>query len=380
MPKKILLLIVGAAFILAGGTGAQEPTDPPTQIMGLAAMPGGVKVMTRNIYIGGDVDKVLGAEDPNQIPILAAEVFAEMLSTNFPERAQALAQEIAAFKPHLIGIQEATTIYFQKDGDAVMGGTTPAADALYKYLGILMNAIEALDLDYKVVIKVKNVDVEIPMYNPESATGFSDVRVVDYDVILARGDVEVSRKDKGHFQYALEIPGTTIVVPRGYVACDATIDGRTYRFVNTHLEPFSDLLKMAQAQELLMALAYEMLPVILVGDFNTTARSPQGDVYKFIKNNGYVDAWNCNLLQEYRTFNKKGWTIGQDSDLRNEASALEGRIDHIWVRSNVWRNGMQDIGSVLADVVGDHPDDKTPTGLWPSDHAGVIAHIWIPMY
>jgi hypothetical protein len=380
MPKKILLLIVGTAFILAGGTGAQEQSDPPTQIMGLAAVPGGVKVMTRNIYIGGDVDRVLSAEDQTQIPILAAEVFAEMQSTNFPERAQALADEIAMFQPHLIGIQEATTIYMQLEGDAVMGGTTPAKDVVYKFLSILMNAIKDRDLDYKIVIKVKNADVELPMYNPQATSGFSDVRVVDYDVILARGDVEIARKTKHHFQYALEIPGTTIVVPRGYVACDATIDGRTYRFVNTHLEPFSDLLKMAQAQELLMHLAYEMLPVIMVGDFNTNARSPRGDVYKFIQQSGFVDTWSRNLLKSYRTYNKKGQTSGHDSDLRNEKSTLDHRIDHIWVRSNVWRNGMQDIGSVLADVVGDHPEDKTATGLWPSDHAGVIAHIWIPMY
>jgi hypothetical protein len=378
MPKKFLILIVGAALLFPGGTAAQDQMEEPTQVMGLASMPGGIKVMTRNIYIGGDVDRVLSAEDLTQVPILAAEVFAEMQSTNFPERAEALADEIAMFQPHLIGIQEATTIYFQMEGDAVIGGTEPATDVLYKFLTILMKAIKAHDLEYKVVIKVKNADVEIPMYNPDAVSGFSDVRVVDYDVILARSDVEVSRKTKHRFQYALEVPGTTIVVPRGYVACDATIDGRTYRFVNTHLEPFSDLLKMAQAQELLMHLAYEMLPVILVGDFNTNGRAPREDVYKYIMQMGYVDAWTKNLLKSYRTYNKKGWTSGHDSDLRNDKSTLDQRIDHIWVRSNVWRNGTQDIGSVLADVVGDHPDDKTPTGLWPSDHAGVIVHIWIP--
>jgi hypothetical protein len=33
-------------------------------------------------------------------------------------------------------------------------------------------------------------------------------------------------------------------------------------------------------------------------------------------------------------------------------------------------------GHVLhARVVGDEPDDRTAGGLWPSDHAGVIATI-----
>jgi hypothetical protein len=56
------------------------------------------------------------------------------------------------------------------------------------------------------------------------------------------------------------------------------------------------------------------------------------------------------------------------------------RIDHIWVRSNVFADGKQDIGTTFMDVVGDELADRTPSGLWPSDHAGIVAYLWIPKY
>jgi hypothetical protein len=31
------------------------------------------------------------------------------------------------------------------------------------------------------------------------------------------------------------------------------------------------------------------------------------------------------------------------------------------------------VEAVAAEVLGEELDDRTPTGLWPSDHAGVVA-------
>jgi hypothetical protein len=59
---------------------------------------------------------------------------------------------------------------------------------------------------------------------------------------------------------------------------------------------------------------------------------------------------------------------------------LEKRIDLIFARSNIWYNNWQIIGPVFAIVVGDNPEDMTPTGLWPSDHAGVVARLCIPRW
>ena len=62
-----------------------------------------------------------------------------------------------------------------------------------------------------------------------------------------------------------------------------------------------------------------------------------------------------------------GNTCCQDDDIRNEVSALRKRIDQIFVRN------MELPASVMTYTVGDKPSDRLPSGLWPSDHATVVA-------
>src|SRR2546422_11429163 len=68
-----------------------------------------ITVMTRNLYIGADVDQVIGAlasPDPNDdVPALLAAI-AVLQRTDFPTRAGALADEIARARPHVVGLQE----------------------------------------------------------------------------------------------------------------------------------------------------------------------------------------------------------------------------------------------------------------------------------
>ena len=56
------------------------------------------------------------------------------------------------------------------------------------------------------------------------------------------------------------------------------------------------------------------------------------------------------------------------------------------VRSNVGTNGIHNIGPVFAYVVGDELNDRfyfaydgLNPWLWPSDHAGVVALLRIPV-
>ena len=58
-----------------------------------------------------------------------------------------------------------------------------------------------------------------------------------------------------------------------------------------------------------------------------------------------------------------GPTCCQDPDLRNADSKLDQRIDLVWTRGGFLASG--------ADRLGETPGDKTSSGLWPSDHAGV---------
>ncbi len=379
--KKRILIPALACLILLCGWEANAQSDQLDLIMETAGE-ARLKVMTRNIYIGADVDIILGAQDPSEVPVLAAVAFAQMMSTNFPERALALAKEVKMHKPHLIGLQEVYTIRFQKESDAVIGGTEPATQVLFNYLKIFQAALAAEGLDYQVAARVQNIDFEVPMYNPEAASQFSDVRVTDFDVILARDDVEILAMYKGHYQAQLIVPSAGITVPRGWVAVDAKVRNRTFHFVNTHLEvvtvPELLPLQLAQIQELLTILSMQTNQIILVGDFNSQAN--KHDTYQFIKNNGYVDAWRRFDGRSELTYNKKGFTYGHDYGLRNETVDMYERIDHIWVRSNVYTDGKQDIGTTVMDVTGDELADRTPSGLWPSDHAGVVAYLWIPKY
>ncbi len=326
-----------------------------------------VRVMTRNIYIGTDVDVVLSASDPDSIPILAAQAFQTLLATNFPERAISLAREIALTKPDLIGLQEVSLLRIQDPGDAVTGGTVPAEEVLMDYLDILMLTFDAMGLPYEVAAMVENADVEMPMITGTDPLSFADIRVTDYDVILVRKGIEFSDVTARNYQVNLIIPGLGMEIVRGYVGIDATVNGTTYRFVNTHLEPFVQQVKVAQAQELLASLKEETLPIIMLGDFNSQA--PTGEVYNVIVDAGYQDAWLENTWSD----DADGNTYGHDADLMNETVNFYERIDHIYIRHGddpvrLWTHAI---------VVGDEQFNRTESGLWPSDHGGVAARLRI---
>ena len=131
-----------------------------------------------------------------------------------------------------------------------------------------MDALQAEGLNYQVAAQVENIDIEMPMFTD---TGITDVRLTDYDVVLSRSDVTISRAASVNYTNALTIEMLGLEIQRGYTAVDATVAGVTYRFVNTHLEAFAEDNRIAQAQELVDILSDETLPIILLGDFNTRA-------------------------------------------------------------------------------------------------------------
>ena len=333
----------------------------------------GILVMTQNVYYGFDTDPLLAAQNPDDIPILVAQAFQQLLSTDFQERAEAIAGEIAQKRPHLIGLQEVALIRIQSPGDAVFGGTVPAETVLFDYLDILLHALHARGLDYQVAGKVQNADVELPMLVGTSPLAFDDVRLTDFDVVLARRDVRISNVSALHYQATLPVPNLGFEIPRGCVAIDASIRNKTIRFVTTHLEdtPFPDV-QLAQARELAAFLASETKPVILVGDFNSPA--PTGGVCPYLASQGFLDTWTRNA----RTDQGAGLTWGHDPDLRNPNDQFTVRLDLVWVRDPRNSGWLQDL-QVSAETWGDRLTDRTPSGLWPSDHAAVITNLNLPV-
>src|SRR2546425_745500 len=61
-----------------------------------ASDPPGVTTLTWNVYVGADIERVIQARTAQEAIALASEEWAHVRATNFPARASALAQAIAA--------------------------------------------------------------------------------------------------------------------------------------------------------------------------------------------------------------------------------------------------------------------------------------------
>ncbi len=297
-------------------------------------------------------------------------------ANDFPERAGALAAEIADRQPHLVGLQE---VYdFTLDG---ANGPPPFRD----HLADLQAALAARGLEYRVAAVVRNMDVTLPL-------PFGTIRVVDRDVILARRDVDTAvvplalsgcRASLGgcNFQFVAEWPTLAgpIAFERGFMAVDARVAGQSFRVVNTHLEqrlaafPLLAVVQAAQAFELVATVGAFPAPpgtrLLVLGDLNS---SPEHEVvivdgfppgvppYAQLIAAGYADAW---LL---RPGHSPGLTCCQLEDLSSPTSVLAERVDLIFSRETPLE--------VKANVIGNETADMTvPSQLWPSDHAGVVA-------
>ena len=337
----IVVSLTAMAVVLAGCGGMAE--RPPADLT----------VMTYNLYIGTELAGLFAVTDQAELPAVVNEMYRNVVASDVPGRLAAIAKTVKEERPHLIGLQEVSVIRHQ-------------ANPEFNFREILMSALAAEGLNYKVAVEVENAAINL------FGSG-----VTDYDLILARSDVEVTRATSATYAtllpLQLPIPGGDLKVKRGYAAVDATVGGVTYRVVNTHLEATLEALpeaqkqatqmfRVAQAQELVASLSEEALPVILLGDFNTPA--PDGPAYQLLLAAGYMDAWQEDAAGS-------GSTCCQAPDLRNETSALNMRIDQIFVKGVKLRES----ASIRAATVGDKPEDRLATGQWPSDHAGVVAHL-----
>ena len=358
-----------------------------------------IKVMTRNLYLGADIFKVVEAalaaqanpDDPNApffIPLAVEDVFETMQETNFPERAEAIADEIALFEPDVVGLQEVSTYYIQTPGDYVIGNPEQANTVVIDFYEVLNAALKARGMNYT-AYTVTNADIEMPMVDPGAGPPYylSDVRLVDHDVILVRKGHHASNMMSGNYQnyLSLDLGGISVDFTRGYIAVDVGIKGDVFRFVNTHLEIDSDpesvfrVVQSAQMYELMTILSYEAKPVVLVGDLNSSPDHVPGAAvvpgmeepvpyvppYMLAETYfGYIDSW-----KEQKKYDE-GYTFGFDEYLSDPDAELTIRYDHIFIDPKDL-----EIDKVQSDVVGNMVEDMTPSGLWPSDHAGVTGKI-----
>ena len=139
----VLACIQIAATTHAGGTESMERGGGGDALT----------VMTRNLYVGADIFRVVEA-DPGLILPTIIEVYATVVQTNFGERAEALADEVLLHQPHLIGLQEVSLIRRQFPGDVFDGNPVPATDVDMDYLQMYLDALAARGLNYTVAASV----------------------------------------------------------------------------------------------------------------------------------------------------------------------------------------------------------------------------------
>jgi endonuclease/exonuclease/phosphatase family metal-dependent hydrolase len=325
-----------------------------------------VDVATMNLYVGAEV-RTLATVGPAELPFEVARIHAGIIASNFPERAKAIAQQIVARSPDVVGLQEVSLIRRQSPGDLIFGGMTPATNVEFDYLAILLGELEHYGGHYAVVSQVQDADVELPMFvNPAL---IDDVRLTDRDVILMRtdlppGQLRTSNPLSGNFTARLSVSGVDF--PRGWCSVDVQMRGRSFRFMDTHIEDFVPVpaVQSAQTDELLAIAAGSPLPVILVGDFNADAYGHYSPaIYPKLLNEGhFTDAWSVARPDAL------GLTWGHDELLADPTIPFLYRLDFI-----LYRGGAFD--AVDADVVDILIGPPPP--LWPSDHGFVFATIAI---
>ncbi|MGD2114043.1 MAG: endonuclease/exonuclease/phosphatase family protein [Acidobacteriota bacterium] len=365
------VVVLGLAALVWSSFVPPAAAGPPAG----ADRSGRIEVMTRNLYVGADIFRVFDATTPDELPIVVAGILQTVFDTDFPARSDALADEIARHRPHLIGLQEVSLIRVQSPGDFLLGNPQPAETELFDYLDLLLARLAERGLDYRVAAVVENADVELPFLAgiAGGVPQLDDIRLTDRDVILARGDVDTSDALARSYAVHFSVPfgPLTIDFLRGFTAVDATVHGRTVRFVNTHLEVESivPIVQQAQTAELLAELAAEELPVVLVGDFNSSPDDPFPAPYGQLAAAGFTDTWLRRLGRP-----EDGATCCFTETLDDPSAALTSRIDLVWARTGSTAPPFDaGIGPVRAVVVGDALRDRTDTGLWPSDHAGVVS-------
>jgi endonuclease/exonuclease/phosphatase family metal-dependent hydrolase len=327
-------------------------------------------VMTRNLYLGSSLGPALEAGTPEAFVEGVARIYVTVQYTNFPQRAEAIADEIQEEAPDLIGLQEVTKW--------TTGGLNPPPG--YDFLAILENDLEARGLHYSAAAIAHNANIgpaplalaEQGCVQPGPVITCS-VQLEDRDVILVNDDtpgLTWSNPQSGRYtaQQAIESPVGPLSFDRGWASIDAKLKHQPFRFVDTHLETEeSPLVQEAQAAEFLAGPG-KGGTIVATGDFNSASDGSTTTSYAQLTAPGkFRDSWDEELLGP-------GSSCCQESNtpplapgaLNNPVSTLRTRIDLILSRGAARSDGDED------ELVGDTPFQATPP-FWPSDHAGVVS-------
>lgn len=333
-------------------------------------------VMTRNVYLGTDLFPVLdaatvpGAREQQIARVAGAMHEAQGLldDTAYDVRARLIATEIATHEPDLVGLQE-VALWRSGPLEPARAGVPDATSVDLDFLEILLHHLDLAGQSYRVVNVVPELDLEAPSRADGNDPG-ADVRLTLRDVQLVREDSELAVTARGsdNFTAAKRFPflGRRLDFTRGYAWADLDRDGQQLRFITTHLEVGDPRVSNNQVRELVTGPAATKLPVVLVCDCNTDPLGKRRSMsYRAITGAGFDDAWL--RLPDAGAGN----TCCMHNHLRSPGtSEIDHRVDFVFVRAD---------GPVVATegtVLGTGTSSRdVETGLWPSDHAGVVLRL-----
>jgi endonuclease/exonuclease/phosphatase family metal-dependent hydrolase len=350
--------------------------------------------MTRNIYLGGNIDRPIraaldrtGAEGVLALGHANHELREIVDRTDFRTRSRLLADEITAARPDLVGLQE---VALWRRGPMQLDkiGQLNATEVDYDFLAILLNDLASRGTRYEVAATQQESDVEAPAFTGDPLSGTAgaaeDVRLTDRDVILFRSDsdIRIEGRGGGHYttQFKVQLGDVTFPFVRGYAWADIAVGSATIRFITTHLESHDAKLARAQAEELLTGPGGNPdLSTVIVCDCNSNPASPaaratlpigSGAAYRLLtKDHGFTDLW---VRQSSRA--DLGGTASLDELVNDKTPDFSRRIDLVLARAAT----PVEITPSRAELTGNELQDRDPaTGLWPSDHAGVVVQLQV---
>jgi endonuclease/exonuclease/phosphatase family metal-dependent hydrolase len=350
--------------------------------------------MTRNIYLGGNINRPIraalnrtGREGVLALGHANHELREIVERTDFATRSKLLADEIAAARPDLVGLQE---VALWRHGPMQLDqiGRPDATEVEYDFLATLLADLGNRGVRYDTVHVQEQSDVEAPAFTGNPFTGRAgsaeDVRLTDRDVILIRSGagIRIESSGGGHYRRPFEVKLADSVFPfvRGYAWADVAVGSARLRFITTHLESQSNRLAREQAEELLTGPAGNTgISTVIACDCNSNPASPaarsglpigSGSAYRLITNDhGFTDLW---LRDPGRV--RPGNTAWLSELVTDEKADFERRVDLVLARARP----REQVSVSRAEVTGDELNDRDPaTKLWPSDHGGVVVQLQI---
>jgi len=326
--------------------------------------------MTRNLYLGAGLEGIIAAlttGDPATIVGAATQTWGVVKASDPEERMAAIADEIAAARPHVVGLQEVTTWKTYRY-NPLKQKTLGRPKVRYNFLTLLLEELEDRGVVYRVVRRATAKNFKSPpipiLANSDAVLPTKAVSLADRDVILRRYDVKAWNGRNGNFTNVLQPPAAPLKVDRGWGSADVLANHRVFRFVNSHTEAFGpEELRVAQVMELFAAqdaitAKFGALPTVYVGDYNSVAPTAGGYVTLRTR---LGDAWiDANPADP-------GFTCCQNATLTNTVSELDKRIDLILTSD--------EFVTKSAYLTGTTPIDLPGNTWWASDHAGVVARL-----